>query len=82
MATREVKMIWKHRELYTIADLVIAVDSLHDEKEARAFKSLYISAERAIGTKDAVGVVEDNLAYITTFLEEHDMERARAWLGI
>lgn len=75
-------MIWKQRELYTIADLVIAVDSLRDEKEAQAFKILYITAERAIGTKDAVEVVNESLTYVTTFLEEHDMARAREWLKL
>ncbi len=75
-------MIWKSREIYTLADIVIALDGLQSDKEARAFKAIYISAERAIGTPDAEEVVDTNLAYVTTYLEEEDMRRTREWLGI
>jgi len=75
-------MIWKNRELYTIADLIIAVESLKDVKEARAFKHIYISEERAIGTDDAISVVDEHLHYITSMLGDEERERARDWLGI
>lgn len=76
------KMIWKGRELYTVADIVIALDSLRDEGEARAFKAIYISAERAIGVENAEEIAKADLSYVTTFLEEGDMERVKAWLEL